>query len=292
MSLFGMICRLNGGDNPLAHHARHIFATAKVSSRSWFQMIQTVFLQYNLPHPITFLDAPASKISFKHTTKAAVLDYWNRRLRSETCELSSLNYFHPEYMSLTRTHPLYLTCKSSPHEVSKAIIQARYLSGRARLENVTKYWDPTNREGYCLLCKHSVLVPKLQSLAHLLLPGGCESLCEARLFMFSFINSYLVPRPYLLPLLKECLGDDEHFVQFMLDCSTMPLVISFIQERGECCLDDLFYISRTYIFKLHSVRKRMLLDLWKNSDTTGIFGGSLTTVWTKTTSPEFLPQDL
>ena len=224
-------------------------------------MIQTVFLQYNLPHPISFLDVPVSKMSFKHTTKAAVLDYWNRKLRSEACELSSLAYFHPSYMSLTKTHPVYLTCKNSPHEVSKAIVQAHYLSGRARLENLTKYWDSTNKEGYCLLCKYSVLVPKLQSLAHLLLPGGCEALCEARLFMFTFINSYLVSRPYLFPILKECLKDDDSFIQFMLDCSTMPSVIKLNQECGESCLEDLFYISRTYIYKLHSVRKRMLFDV-------------------------------
>ena len=259
ISLLGMISRLNDGINPLASHARHVYATAKTSSKSWFLMIQQTFLLYDLPHPIKFLDCPISKSAFKRTTRSAVLDYWNKKLRKDASELSSLPFFHPSFMSLTKTHPLYLTCGSSPFECSKAVVQGRYLSGRARLENLTKYWDPTNKEGYCLLCKPHSGNPHLASLAHMLLPGGCEMLCDARLFMFEFINSYLVPRPHLFELLKTCLGDDNTFVQFMLDCSTIPEVIKFRQETGsDEILDSLFYISRTYVYKLHIVRKRIL----------------------------------
>lgn len=43
MSLFGMICRLNDGDNPLAHHARHIYATAKASSKSYGESLSGLY---------------------------------------------------------------------------------------------------------------------------------------------------------------------------------------------------------------------------------------------------------
>ena len=75
ISLFGMICGLQQGKNILADHARHIFATAKTSSKSWFVQLQNVFLQYSLPHPIFFLDNPPSKFSFKSKVKAVVIDH-------------------------------------------------------------------------------------------------------------------------------------------------------------------------------------------------------------------------
>ena len=40
ISLFGMITRLNDGDNLLANHVRNIYATAKASSKSWFLQLQ------------------------------------------------------------------------------------------------------------------------------------------------------------------------------------------------------------------------------------------------------------
>ena len=105
-------------------------------------------------------------------------------------------------MSLTKTHPLYLTCGSSPFESSKAVVQGRYLSGRGRLESLTKYWDPTNKEGYCLLCKPHSDNPHLASLAHMLLPGGCEMLCDARLFMF-ILGSSSTPISTIEDLLRR-----------------------------------------------------------------------------------------
>ena len=91
-------------------------------------------------------------------------------------------------MSLSTTHPMFSTCESSPYEVSKAVVQARYLSGRARVEVLTKHWDLTNKEGFCLLCKDTNPVPG--TLEHILLCGGCPALADARLSMISFFNSY------------------------------------------------------------------------------------------------------
>ena len=75
----------------------------------------------------------------------------------------------------------------------------------------------------------------------------------------SFIQSYLVPRPYLLNLLKSCWEvDDSTTMQFLLDCSVLPTIISASQELSEPILEDIFYITRTYIFKIYVTRKRLL----------------------------------
>ena len=262
LSLFGMLARLNDGNNVLATHARNIFASAKASSKSWFLEIQKISLKYLLPHPITFLNSPPKKLPFKKLVKSAVLDFWERKYRTEAAFLKegSLRYFDPNFMSLSRTHPLFTTCGSSPYEVKKAVIQARYLSGRARVESLTRHWDLSNREGICPLC--SIITPTLGTIEHFLLSGGCPALVEARLSMLTFINAYLVPRPYLLPLFQALWEVDSALtMQFLLDCSVIPSVIKCSQESENPVLKDIFYVTRTYVFKIFVTRRRLLESL-------------------------------
>ena len=258
-SLFGMLSRLHGGDNILANYARDALASAKPSSKSWFLELQRIFLKYLLPHPITILQNPPSKAAFKKLVKSAVTDFWEQKLRGQAMFLrnKSLKYFHPEFMSLSSTHPIFLTCGSSPYEASKAVIQARFLSGRARVESLTKYWDLTNKEGICPLCQ--LIRPLPGTIEHLLLSGGCPALVEARLSMLSMINAYLVPRPYLLPVFDELFGRDEKTtMQFLLDCSVLAPVIRLSQKSENPVLHDIFYLTRTYVFKLFVTRRRLL----------------------------------
>ena len=258
ISLFGMITRLNDGNNILANHARNMFASAKPSSKSWFLQVQEIFLQYSLPHPITFLNNPLSKHSFKRLTKSAILDHWEQKLRGEAIMLDSLKYFHPSYMSLSTTHPIFSTCGSSPYQVSKAGVQARYLSGRGRVEALTKHWDMANKDGICPLCKE--IKPTLGTLEHLLLSGGCPALVEARLTMLSFFQAYMVSRPYLLPLMQACWDtDDSTTMQLLLDCSAIPIIIKKAQESNDPIIKDIFYMTRTYVFKIYTSRRRLLL---------------------------------
>ena len=159
---------------------------------------------------------------------------------------------------MTSTHPIFSTCGTSAYKISKAVVQARYLSGRARIESLTKHWDTSNKEGLCLLCKDTDAVPS--SLEHLLLGGGCPALSSARLSMMSFFNSYLVTHPYLFPILRDCWTSDDKILstQFLLDCSVIPAVINACQDSHEKILNDIFYLTRTYVFKIHLTRKRML----------------------------------
>ena len=250
-----MITRLHNGI--LANHAREVFSSAKPSSKSWFLVVQKITLQYLLPHPITFLDSPPTKYSLKRLVKSAVMDYWEKRLRGQTVFMKSLKYFHPAYMSLSHTHPLFTTCGSSPFEISKAVVQARYLSGRARVESLTKHWDKANKDGTCPLCKH--VRPTQGTIEYVLLSGGCPTLVDARLSMLSLIQTYLVSRPYLFPIFQSLWGkDDMHTMQFLLDCSAISLVRQQAQQSENPILRDLFYLTRSYVFKLFVTRRRLI----------------------------------
>ena len=118
LGLFGMICRLP--DDPLNIHARNVLTMSKRSCKSGFWQVRDLFLQYNLPHPLQFLDHPPDKEKFRKLVRSRVVDYWEQKLRMEASILPSLAYFHTQFMSLAKPHPLWLTAGSNPHEVSKA----------------------------------------------------------------------------------------------------------------------------------------------------------------------------
>ena len=171
--------------------------------------------------------------------------------------MTSLKYFHPAYMSLSQTHPLFTSCGSSPYEISKAVVQARYLSGRARVESLTKHWDKANKAGTCPLCRS--IQPTEGTIEHVLLSGGCPALVDARLSMMSLIQAYLVSHPYLFPIFQSLWGkDDVQTMQFLLDCSAISSVRQLVQDSEKPILRDLFYLTRSYVFKLFVTRRRLI----------------------------------
>ena len=77
--------------------------------------------------------------------------------------------------------------------------------------------------------------------------------------MLAFINAYMVPRPYLLPLFQALWEvNDALTMQFLLDCSVIPAVIKMSQESENPVMEDIFYVTRTYVFKIYVTRRRLL----------------------------------
>ena len=250
-SLFGQLCRLRGGDNILARQASSIYSSADPSSRSWFWKLRQLCLQYGLPHPATWLTSQPTKLQVKTTAKSAVLQYWLARLRAKADTLPSLQYLRTRFLSLTRCHPLFRSCRSSPWEVEKATTQARLLSGRYRLESLTGHWVPWNRDGLCTLpeCWGTPASHKGTVQTFLL---SCPSLSPTRLALAECTKKFLEAIPEVVPLVNVCLALDP--AQFWLDCSTMSPVISAVQVWGECVLFALFKLTRNYCHVLHKAR--------------------------------------
>ena len=128
--------------------AVHVLTSAKSTSKSWFLCVRNLFLQYKLPHPLTLLDKPISKEVFKKLAKSKVVGYWEDVLRQEASFLPSMLQFRPAFSSLTKPHSSLWTAGSNPHEVTKAVIQLKMLSGRYPTESVRKHWSG-NRNGWC-----------------------------------------------------------------------------------------------------------------------------------------------
>ena len=60
-------------------------------------------------------------------------------------------------------------------------------------------------------------------------------------------------------LVKEALNSNlDYLLQFILDCSALPSVISATQQHGHVILHELFHLTRTWCFVMHRQRMRML----------------------------------
>ena len=180
------------------------------------------------------------------------MSYWEIKLRGESSLLPSLKYFHPEYMNLTKPHPIWSTAGSCSYEISKAVQQARFLSGRYKSASLTKHWSSSNSEGYCA---SATCYKQSETIEHILVQ--CEAYSDCRRRLFSLWLS--TPNKVVLKLVSEALSSDtEYLVQFILDCSVLPHVISATQSHGPEVLHILFHLTRSWCFSIHRQRMKNL----------------------------------
>ena len=248
LAIFGMVSRLN--DDPLNVHARKILTEGKKSSRSWFTQIRDICLQYELPHPLMILDSPPRKDDFRKLVKSHVISYWENHLRGEASVLTSLAFFKPNYMSLTKPHPLWTTTNGNPHEVSKAMQQARFLSGRYRTNSLMKHWNPGSKG----LCNYPECEDAIETIEHILL--DCKAYTKQRQQLVSMWLATQVFEVY--PLILDALSASKNYLlQFIMDCSPLPQVILAKQHYGDIIHNEIFKLTRTWCFVLHRERMRI-----------------------------------
>ena len=252
LSVFGMVCRLPG--SILHKHATDIFSFATYSTKSWFFQIRELCLCYNLPHPQDLLRSPPTKEAFKKRVKSHVIDYWEKMLREEISALTSLEFFKPGFMSVSKPHPIWTTPGSSPAKIAMATIQAQMLSGRYRTEKLCSHWS-NRKSGVCLL--DHLCSSTTEDLQHIL--KHCPALKPARDKLIRFTIEYCHQHLPIFPLVQEfCQPSHPQFCQFLLDCSILPEVITATQLNGFEVLATLFHITRTWCYTLHKERLKML----------------------------------
>ena len=155
-------------------------------------------------------------------------------------------------MSLRNPHPLWLNA-GSPFEVSKAVVVGRMLSGRYRTDRLARHWTRDNPNGYCRLpgCHYEE-----GSLDHILL--HCPALSPARQNVIKMWSNFLVSRPVLLPILRKYTCEsDTLFLQFLLDPSCLPLVISTANSQPDI-LKHCMYLTRTWCYTMHNARVKLM----------------------------------
>ena len=173
--------------------------------------------------------------------------------------MSSLSFFKPCFMSITSPHPLFTTAGSSPSKVAMASIQAVMASGRYRTEALCSHWS-ANKRGTCQLSE--ACSEMLEDVPHIL--STCSALNPTRDKLLSYTREYssVIPHEIRALLLLLCSPSHNKFCSFLLDCSTLPEVISASQRFGYIVLEHFYNVTRTWIFVLHRERLR-ILGRWK-----------------------------
>ena len=253
LSLLSMISHLEG--NNLKSMQRKILIEAKPSANSWIQQVRDLCVKYQLPHPLQLFNSPMKKQSFRSLCKQKVTEYWHRKL-SQDANLPSLAYLQPSFLSLSNPHPIFTSLDGNPYQAKAARIQSLLISGRYRSEELCRFWSQ-NKEGFCLLdsCKSLQLS---ESIEHILM--RCDGLTETRRRLMAFTRNYIAEKPVLKTIIEEYLlcQDETLCMQFLLDCSVLPLVITTYQEYGAIIHQDLFRISRTWCRSIHVARLKAL----------------------------------
>ena len=207
---------------------------------------------YQLPHPLSLLDSPLSKEEGKQLFRSSITDFWQTKLRNDASTLPSLRYFKPQYMSLSRPHPIYQTCGNNSYELCKSIVQCRMLSGRYYTDKLVRHFNNGQGDGNCSLCDENVP----GSIEHLLI--FCPSLNETRLKLLANLENinYSETSKFLI-LLAMNSPSIEDTVQFLLDCSNNPAVISCTQTHGPQIMEELFRFTRSWCYAVHKTKLKL-----------------------------------
>ena len=253
LSIFGMVSRLPR--SILHQHARRVLVASKPSAKSWFTEIRNLCLLYSLPHPLSLLETPMTKDNYKKLVKQQITNFWEIKLRNEASSLSSLEFFHPNFMSLRSPHPIWTTAGSSSYQVAMSTVQGLMISGRYRTEQLCRHWS-ANKKGFCL-APSCIGLELVEDLPHILIQ--CASLEPTRQQLLSFTVNYSQSCEILQPILRILyLRTHSSFCQFLIDCSVLPTVIAATQQYGPDVLHHLFRITRTWCFCLHKARLKIL----------------------------------
>ena len=252
LSLFNMICNLQ--NNPLNFIAYNALTRSRPSSKSWFHMVKDLTIQYDLPHPLRLLESPLPKDRFKGLFKSKIHQYWRQYLTIQCSGMTSLRFLQPGFCSLQQPHPM-LTYSFGNYVDARALtIQLLLLAGRYRTEKLRRHWSG-NKGGFCLyqVCYN---LKHIDDEEHFLL--HCPALVCERRRLFNKISIYCRDKPVLSDLVCRYLynADDLLKMQFLLDASTLPDVVSAFQVHGNYILAECFKIGRLWCLSLHNARLR------------------------------------
>ena len=206
LTLFGMICRLPG--NILHNIAMSLLTTASHIDRNWFANIRDISFRYNLPHPLLLLKNPPSKESYKALCKTNIVDFWQIKLRAHSATLKSLKYFKPDFMSLTRPHPMWAWATNT-YQVNKCVTVARMLSGRFRCGSLLRHFDQ-QVSGLCQLCHQEV-----EDLPHIVLPR-CPHLVTRATILTKFAFETLSISVAASTIFHKIMNSKEEYNRFIL----------------------------------------------------------------------------
>ena len=130
------------------------------------------------------------------------------------------------------------------------------LSGKYLTDRLQRHWTE-NKCGFCLLpaCAPFQFDGTLE---HLLL--FCQSLKTTRERLLELVSKVSAEDNQISFIINTVFYDPDPKVlmQFLLDCTTMPIVIDTTQRSGHKIRDRLLYVGRTWCYNIHRERMKQM----------------------------------
>ena len=131
-------------------------ATKDINSKSWFIHIVKLCCKYELPSPHSILQSQPSDSSWKQLVDTKVREFWEQDLRASASEKSSLRYLNLEAASLKDPNIVWKAAMDNKHEVERATIKARLLTGCYNLHGRRVHYKDPDKLPNCKLCSAEV----------------------------------------------------------------------------------------------------------------------------------------
>ena len=258
LGLLGMLAR-QGPASILHRMATFILSAPIISNHAsrnlWFFQVRNLCLQYTLPDPLDVLAAPPTRGKWKRQVNCQVQTYWLAKVRAQAAALPSISHFRSTHLSLSSPSPLITLCKSSRHEIKKMTVQLRMLSGRYRTCWLRRHWSG-NISGDCEVPGCTPGTPG--TLAHIA-TGQCTGLTAATTAATEQWENFISLNPYLVNIFRSVsAASQDDFLAFLLNPTTHPEVLSLAHQHGKRAMEDVSFLTRSWLYEHHRARFRAL----------------------------------
>ena len=214
-------------------------AVKGTESASFTITIRKLLQKYDLPDAFSLLDNTPTKEKWKNIVKEATNTKYRKEVMEELKTKTSLRYLSIQEHPLDEPHQVYRTLGSSPHDVEKAAIKARLLTGCYTLQAQKHKFNQYEVDKTCLLC-----CKETEDREHFIL--RCEALQKTREKHLSI----------LFAILPSILEHKDMLMQCILDSSHQDLT-HIIPTRGSTH-QKIEEITRSLLYELHVHRSRIL----------------------------------
>ena len=134
-------------------------------------------------------------------------------------------------------------------------VQLRMLSGRYRTCWLRRHWSG-NGSGDCEVPGCAPGTPG--TLGHIA-TGQCAGLAAATTAAAEQWANFISLNTYLLNLFRSVTAaSQDDFLAFLLNPTTHPEVIALAQQQGERAMEDVSFLTRSWLYEHHRARFRAL----------------------------------
>ena len=246
-NLLNLVFKITTRASTLEHEvAVRQLAVKDFESDSLFSKARRLLQYYNLPTMYTLMEQPPTIGEWKRMLKSAVEKEVLRMWRDDISSKSSLKYLDPDLIKIGEPHHVYATVRPNTHDIQRAEIKARLLTGTYTLQANRARFNQNEVDGTCRLCSKDI-----ETREHFI--ATCEALEHLRKDYNIKVAMLLKIQPQLITQL-----DRDHYTQMTLDPlhPSLPLELRPTDEA----LPQMELRSRELIFSLHKTRTHILAN--------------------------------